>query len=536
MVDRVLLSALLIAGAGGQIRVWASDRGLWNDEIYIANNIKHLRITELTGQLLYLQVAPPGWLAGEKTILKAFGPNEQVLKLPEVIAAIVVLLLTAVAAGQAVGRWGCLVAVGLVATSPMVYYYAGELKQYAFEAALAMVILVAAAWLGRAVASTPPNRRHVVAFAAVAAVASAGIYSALVVLAGAAAGIGFLQALQRRWQAVLVTALAAAPGLLVGIGQAALRWRLGFMRNQHGFFPHGFAPEHAGPIGTLRWLPDMWQGLIVSPFDWGHPVIALILVAAGLATMVIRGRQVWAAMLAGVFVAAVGAGAVRGLPLEGRVALYMVAPVAIAVAAAADGALRAGAAAARSLPGRIPAAARLLPAALLAIAMAAGLTVVVRPAAVSSYHQVIRPRYRDDGRDMLREVASRLRPGDVVVAYYFSEPLMTWYGPQYRLPTVGLAVLKAEQDCEPATVDQRLAGARRVWYVHGAKLSRHPIAYQQWVVGHLAQRGTVVEQSTGFRASGWTLIDLTAGPDPSPPPAGSDPAYACLGIGRLPRR
>jgi hypothetical protein len=544
-VQRVLLGVLLLVGAAGQIRVWASDRGLWNDEIYISNNLKYLPFRKLTGSLLYLQVAPPGWLVGEKAILKVLGPDEQLLKLPQVAGAVVVLLLTAVAARYAIGRWASLVAVGLVATSPLVYYYAGELKQYAFEAATAMVILVAAGAYGAvATGKTPPSWRRVTTFAAVVAVASAGGYSALVVLPGAAAGIALVQATRRQWRGMVVTALAATPGVAVGIVQAWLRWRLGFMRGQDRFFPHGFAPEHAGPIGILRWLPEMWQGFVVTPLYWRYPAIALVLVVGGLASLVIRGRPLWAAMIGGVFVTAIGAAALRGFPLEDRVALYMVAPTAIAVAAAADGAARLLVRAFRirrdaeaRTRGRMPELVR-LGAALLAAGMAVGMAAVVaRPAAVNAYHEVTEPRYRDAGRDVLRDVAARIRPGDVVVAYYFSEPLMTWYGRQYKLPMVGLAVLKPTNICAPASVGQRLAGAERVWYVHGAKLSRHPDSYNDWAVGQLARLGTVVESSnTSFPAAGWTLIDLRAGPDPNPPPVGNDPTYACLELGRMPRR
>jgi hypothetical protein len=539
-IHRVLLGVLLLVGVAGQIRVWASDRGLWGDEIAIADNLKRLSVTQLAGPLLHFQTAPPGWLAGEKALLKVLGPDEQILKLPQVTAAIVVLLLTAVAGWYAIGRWASLVAVGLVVTSPLLYYYAGELKQYGFEAAMAMAILVAAGAYGPvAVGPAPPGRRRVITFAAVAAVASAGSYSALMVLAGAAAGIGVVQAWRRRWRDVLVTAAAAAPGLLVGVGQAALRRRHPFLGNQYDFFPHGLAPEHAGPIGILRWLPDMWRGFVASPLEWRYPALVLLLVVAGLVSLVVRGRPVWAAMLAGVFVAAVGAGAVRAYPVEDRVSLYLVAPAAIAVAAAVDGAARVLANALyirhNGDPGQLPKVARLLAAALLAVATAVGLVGVVRPAAAAAYDEVTQPLYRDEGRDVLREVESRLRPGDVVVAYAASVALINWYEPRYRLPIVGLAGLTATRRCDPATVGQRLAGAERVWYVYGAKPSRIPSAYQGWVVGQLARHGTIVAHSEGFRYAGWTLIDLSAGPDPSPPPTGDDPAYACLSIRRLPR-
>jgi hypothetical protein len=542
LICSVLLAALLLTGAAGQIRIWASGRGLWNDEIYIANNLKYLGVADLLGQLLYFQVAPPGWLAMEQTILNVFGPNERVLKVPEVVAAIVVLLLTAVAAYRAIGRWASLVAVGLIVTAPQIHYYAGELKQYVFEAAVAMVIVVAAGAYGRvAVQDGPTGRRRVIVFAAVTTLVSVGSYSSLVVLAGVAGGIGLLQAVRRRWSALGVTVLAVTPGLAVGGVQAWLRWRLGFMSGQQDFFPHGFPPEGAGPVEILRWLPELWQGLMTTALYWRHPLIAFVLVVGGLASLVIRRRPLWAAMIAGVFLAAVGAAALRGLPAEGRVALYLVAPIAIAVVAAVDGAVRGVAGVVRAVVARTPAANRLLPAArvlpaLLAVAAVAGLAVVVQPATEGAYRQVEAPGYRDDGRDKLREVASRLRPGDVVVAYYFSEPMMTWYGRQYDLPMAGLAMLTPQKKiCDPAaTVDQRLAGAGRVWYFHAARLSWHPDGYNEWVVGHLARRGTVVERREGPRRAGWTLIDLAAGPDPSPPPIGTDVDYACLRMRGLP--
>jgi hypothetical protein len=428
-----------------------------------------------------------------------------------------------------VGRWGALIAAGLVALSPLLYYYAAELKQYAPEAALAMVIVVAAGLFGQAAVEAPraPTGKQVIAFGAVVAMAVAGSYSALIVLTGATAGIVVVLGIQRRWRAAVLAMLAVAPGLSIGVLQVLRRRQFGFMRNQNGFFPHGFPPEGSGPGDLVRWLPDMWQGFVRSPLSWDRPWIALALVVAGLVLLLAGRRRVWGAVLAGVFLAAIAAAAVQGLPLEGRVALYLVAPVAIAVAAAFAGAWTA---LLRSV--RRPALPTLV-AGVAAIAVGIGVGLVVPPAAVGSYRQVAHPRYRDDGRDMLREVAARLQPGDVVLAYYFSEPLVSWYGPGYKLPVVGLAMMTTRAQCKPASVDEVLAGAKRVWYVRGAKLSRHPTDYGDRVLAELAKRGSIVASSSRWRASGWGLVDLTAGPDASPPRPSPDPTYECLTVRRF---
>lgn len=528
----VALVVLGLAGVAGQVRVWASDRGLWGDELYVAVNFRSLGIGDLAGPLYHGQVVPPGWLALHRATLKLFGNDEQVLKVPELVAAIAVLVLAAAAAHVAIGRWAALVTAALIATAPQLYYFAGELKQYAFEAGVAMVIMAAGGWYGRAAPERRlPGWRRALVFAAVTAVVSAGSYSALVVLGGVAAAIGLLQLIRRRWLGVLVTAAATLPGVAVGIAQAALRFRLGVPDGQFSFFPHGVAPKNAGFAGTVRWLPEVWHWFVVSPLYWRFSPVALILAVAGLVALVVRRRPLWAAMIAGVFVAALGAGALRAFPLEGRVAVYLIAPIAIAVAAGVDGAVRLLVRAVRR-PGGVRRLALGLPAALLLIATVAATTLVVSPAAVGAYHQVGQPRYRDAGRDMLRQVGARIRPGDVVLVYYFSEPLVNWYGRGYGVPLAGMAKLhrQTRAGCDTDQVARTLSGADRLWYVHGASLSRHPAQYQEWVLADLARYGTVIERNENFIGAGWTLFDLRAGPDPAPPPASTDPLYHCLRI------
>jgi hypothetical protein len=539
IVFRAVLGTVLLAAVGGQIRVWLSDRGLWNDEIYIANSLKYLSFKGLTGRLLYEQIAPPGWLIGEKALLRVLGPDEQILKVPEILAAIAIICLTAFAAYRSIGRLGAVVAAGLIAIAPMIYYYAGELKQYEVEAAAAMVIIVAAASIGGVARRGELSKRYVLVFAAVVAVASAGSYTAVVVLGGAAAGLVALFAASRRIWAAAIVGLACAPGLAVGIRQAIYRRELGVSPNQWDYFPHGNPPEGSGPIGTIRWLPQMWHWLLVNPFDWRFPLVAALLVAGGLVALVVRKQVVLAAVLGGVFVGAVGSAVVHGLPLEDRVSLYLVAPVAVAVAAGIDATIRLVAHTARQRPEHPgadrAATVRIVLAGALAAAAVAGLGAMVWPAATASYHEVVSPRVRDDGREMLKEVADRVQPGDVVLSYYFSEPLLKWYGSEWGLNLVGLAAMVPAKQCDPTSLGRAISGAKRVWYVRSAIYSKHPAQYSDWVVAALARKGTIVDEHTGFKASGgWTLVDLTKGPDPSPPPLSTNPAYACLNVSKVP--
>ena len=91
----------------------------------------------------------------------------------------------------------------------------------------------------------------------------------------------------------------------------------------------------------------------------------------------------------------VGAAAVHGLPVEGRVALYLVAPIAISVAACVVGASRLFRFSARRWRSGKGGPAAVL-AACVALLAAVALVPAIYPAAEASYRQVASPRYRSD--------------------------------------------------------------------------------------------------------------------------------------------
>lgn len=531
--SRVALAAVLALAATGQVRVWATGRGLWGDELAISINLQERAFTELAGRLLYYQVAPVGWLATGKAILLGLGDDERLLRLPSLVAGLLTLALVAVVAGRAVGRWAAVAAVGLVGATPAVLYYAGELKQYSVETAAGMALVVTGAALARR------HRRRawwpVPAAAAVAVAAVLLSYSALVVLAGVVVGAVTHLALQRRWRTALAVAAAMAPAGLLGARLAWHRRSLPLHPEQERFFPTGFPAPGGGPRGVLRWLPEMWSGLVANPLGWNHPWWTLLLVAAGLVALTTGGRRRWAAILGGVLAAATGAAALHGLPMADRVALYLVPVILLLAVAGLAGLARACAHLARRC--------RLRHAAVpTAAAVALALTAAAGPPLGDGLAEVTHPRVRDFGREALWTVARRLQPGDVVVAYHFSHKTIRWYGPRTGVTAAGLLRLVPGEspDCRPERLEEVLAGARRVWYVYGARWSRHPGDYQVRVARAFMDRGRVAAMHDYGRASGgWILVDLHAGPVRRPLPAGSgyqpppvppDPALDCLTV------
>jgi hypothetical protein len=135
---------------------------------------------------------------------------------------------------------------------------------------------------------------------------------------------------------------------------------------------------------------------------------------------------------------------------------------------------------------------------------------------------------------VILDVAQRRRPGDVVLLYNFSEPAGSWYGRHARLDITGSTVLTTPGHCQPATLPRALSGADRVWYVHGALLSIMPLDYNLRTEdalrehGHLVDRRAFGGNDPDLKNPGWTLIDLTTGPDTSTPDRPPLPAFGCL--------
>jgi hypothetical protein len=524
--SRAVLAVVLGLAALGQVRVWASGRGLWGDELAIAINLKERAVTELAGGLLYFQVAPVGWLVTGKVLLVGFGEDERLLRLPSLAAGLVTLALVAVIADRAVGRWAAVAAVGLVGATPTVLYYAGELKQYSVEAAVGLGLVVVGAALTRrdAAALRWPVLAAGASFAVVAVSLS---YSALVVLAGVAGGVVAYLATQRRWSAALASVAVMAPAGLLGAGLVWRRRALPMHPDQDNFFPTGFPAPDGGAGAVLEWLPQMWSALAEDPLGWRNPWWTLLLVAAGLVALAARGHWRWAAILGGVLAAATAAAAVRGLPMAGRVGLYLVPVIVLLMVAGLAGVVQA----VRQLARRQRLARRVWPAAAAAVVVT--LAAMAGPPLQDGLAEVQDPRVRDWGREALWTVAERRQPGDVVVVYHFSHKLVRWYG-----PSVGVAAAERLQlvsddssECHPERVDQLLAGARRVWYLYGARQSTVPGDYQARVARELGSRGRITEtHDYGSSAGGWVLVDLTAGPDPDPPSVPPDPQYACLTV------
>src|SRR5689334_12552637 len=132
----------LCVGLGVVLRVipWARNPPLWQDEAALVLNVIRLDFTGYFGPLLHHQAAPPLFLAMERIARLTLGDSEAALRLPVLLLGCVSLVLFAVLARRVLEPIPAAVAVGLFAVSDRLVWHATEVKPYAVDALVAVLV------------------------------------------------------------------------------------------------------------------------------------------------------------------------------------------------------------------------------------------------------------------------------------------------------------------------------------------------------------------------------------------------------------
>jgi hypothetical protein len=388
---------------------------LWGDEAFLAINLVHRGLGELAQPLEFGQVAPPGFLWAVWTAIRALGTTEWSLRMVSFGAGVASLLLFWAFCRRVAIPRVALLAVAIFAASVYPVRHAAEVKPYALDLFVSLVVLV----IGWAVRQSPRSLGLRAALVAAAVVGVWISYTAIFPVAGV--GL-FLAGWAWRRRNGRLFGFALAFGLLAGASW--LTMLLGFARSQLQetswlvnltTWRDAFPPLDR-PCRLPWWLLTVHTGnMLAYPYGanaFGSTLTAL-LVARGAAALWRTRRELLLLLLSPMAMGLVAA-ALRRYPYgtSARVTLYL-APTFCLLAAEGLAALIA-----TRLRRRDPDHVALRLAGLLALIPLAGM--VVDPA---------RPyKGADDlvNRQMARTVAAALAPGDRILAYNGTSPPPTW--------------------------------------------------------------------------------------------------------------
>ncbi len=354
-----------------------------------------------------------GWLA----LVPA---SEATLRLPSVIAGLIVVIVGWRWAHEALGRWPGLIAAAVLALSPLALVNARDTRMYALETAFAVM----AWWLTwRLISGRAGNRvlLHGVVLAAVVAgelwtlalgLGAAGLQGlvALIALVVAVRRGSSRDASDRRGPLAAVIAIVAG-------GVLFLPWLPGMLG-----LASGRGEFWTEPVQSLDWLYSL-QEMLGGAFGWvpGEPtphrilliVAELGIVGACLDRRVGRRRLGWCLAAGIAFVPLVWAVSLVRSIYDTRYLAAALPAVALGIAAGADVLGRAAAAAWRTRGAdRWQQVARAAP--VVAVALFAVWTTGLGAYAFLSDWR--RERGLPPARQVLDAVESRLRPGDVLLA------------------------------------------------------------------------------------------------------------------------
>jgi hypothetical protein len=286
---------LLMLGLALRAMHYLQNYPMWCDETMLAANLLDRRLADLLQPLDYRQVCPLGFLTLEWVCAQIAGFSEMSLRFIPVLAACFSLPLFSILARRALGRGtqGLLLAVALFAVSESLVRYAAEVKPYAVDLLVSLVLLNLADLWRR----SPQRAGGMWALAAVSPLAVALSLPAMFLITTIAA-MGLWQIVARR-NARLIFAYAgflASAGLsvtiLAGLGQYEISPsdRAYFLR----FWAAAFPPSWLEPRALLTWMIRTHTGPMFAHFGGAgiEPAwITAITLGCFIVGIIISGRQ-----------------------------------------------------------------------------------------------------------------------------------------------------------------------------------------------------------------------------------------------------
>ena len=140
----VFLGLIFILGFFFRVKAFVFSRSLWCDELFLfVNCVVKNGFFDMFGKLICMQSAPPLFLYIEKVFINLFGVNENVIRLFPFICSLFSIQLFYIFSKIYLRKSWSLVAANLLfAINLPLIYYAQELKQYASDVLVFMLLFV----------------------------------------------------------------------------------------------------------------------------------------------------------------------------------------------------------------------------------------------------------------------------------------------------------------------------------------------------------------------------------------------------------
>ncbi|MBE9168838.1 hypothetical protein IQ238_15415 [Pleurocapsales cyanobacterium LEGE 06147] len=309
----------LIIGFGISVRLiqYLSNRSLWADEAVLALNIVNRSYSELGQPLDYDQAAPIGFLLVEKFAIQLFGNNEYALRLFPLFAGIISLFLFARLSQWCLSQTGRIISLVLFASLPSLIYYASEVKQYASDVAISLLLCV----LLLPIKQQKLTRAKTIIYSLIVAISIWFSHPAIFVLAGMGCSeliIWYKSKKKKYWLRKLII---YSSGLL-----SFSLFYLFFVRNLTNNQTLMDSWDDAFPSSPLNliWFLDSLGKFFYNPlgFEGGLDGLAIFIFAIGCFSYFSRNKAILISLISPLFMTFLAA-SLQGYPFRGRLVLFL---------------------------------------------------------------------------------------------------------------------------------------------------------------------------------------------------------------------
>jgi hypothetical protein len=336
-IQRLELGILALGIAARLVR-FLEPRPLWIDEVLIALNVLPHGPADFLRPLELSQISPIGFLIGEWLVTRVAGAGEHALRFLPFVASIAALIAFNRLARRTLEPGTALLATALAALSPLLIYYAGEVKSYTFDWLGAVLLMHATLSL-----SEEPTPRTWMRWSLTAGFGALMSTAAPFFVAGCALALLTVPAL-RTPRAVLRLGTAAAPAaFLFGVQyfttysaeftRVAMEsyWSRQFLNAQ---FPDVLV--QAGQSARTFVVDVLFGDRVAESMPRKSMTIVVLLSAIGAVVLTRKSPRIAAVVLAPAVLAAAAA-LMHRWPLTARLLLFLVPALAMALASGLAG-------------------------------------------------------------------------------------------------------------------------------------------------------------------------------------------------------
>jgi hypothetical protein len=482
--ERVAVILILLLGLVFRLRQFLTGRSLWLDEAMLVLNIVNRNFAGLFQPLEYDQGAPIGFLLVEKSLNIMFGDHEFVFRLFPFMAGVAALGLFYLLLRRTTSGVSLLTGLALFAVGPKLVYYSSEAKQYILDVTVTLLVLLLAIRIleGRA------DKRDHIALGLAGLLAMWFSHPVLFVLASIGICL-FIQAITRRKRFQLSSVLLIGVAWLANLGLLYSVSLKGLSQNTFllNYWQENFMPMP--PWSNWGWFGTIFKGLIQNQIGISVSVwLVLIIFLLGFISLYTENKT-YAAILLITFIFVLIASALRLYPLGGRLSLFLIPLMIIAISQSVN-ALEQGLNAQCNW-GKL-------------VAILVGIYLLYAP--VDESFSIFRnPKYFEHIRPSMATLSENWQAGDKLFVSNGAVPAFRFYADRYGLGNIDFQTSEASDYLEPDKIVSRLQaldGYPRVWILITHVYETKDFNEKDFLLSSLDQLG---EHKREFRSPGTSV-------------------------------